>query len=77
MGFLVRLFEKITGRPHRHDDAAMVSAAAHDLTDSIRELSATLRPYNEKNDPLVALMRDVLNNRRRGRRENGKPELHS
>jgi hypothetical protein len=66
MGWIVRLYEKLTGRPHRHDDAAMVSAAAKDLSSSIRELTATLKPYNQSKDPLVALMRDVIQRRDRG-----------
>jgi hypothetical protein len=77
MGWVVRLYEKLTGRPHRHDDAEMVSAAAKELSSSIRELSATLKPYNESGDPLVALMTDVLDHRRRGGSRDAKSKFYS
>jgi len=76
MGWAVRLFEKLTGSKHRHDDAMRVSAAADDLTASIRELSATLKPYHESDDPLAALMTDVFNKRRLGQQD-AKTKFHS
>lgn len=77
MGWIVRLHEKLTGRAHRHADAEMVSAAANDLTSSIRELSSTLKSYQQSSDPLVALMTDVLNHRHRGGSQDGKSKLYS
>jgi hypothetical protein len=77
MGWIVRLIEKITGMPHRHDNAAMVSRASERLTQRIEDLSATLRPYNEADDPLVAMMTDVFNRRQLRDRRDEKPELHS
>ncbi len=76
MGWVVRLIEKLTGTPHRHDNAKMVSDAAGDLTASIRELSATLRPYRDSSDPLEALMTDVMKKRRRERND-GQSKFHS
>jgi hypothetical protein len=74
MGWVMRLYEKLTGIAHRHDNADRVARAADGLTDSIRELSATLKPYRESDDPLVALMTDVFNRRQlRDRRD----KLHS
>ncbi len=69
MGWAVRLFEKLTGTPHQRANAERVAAAADDLTASIRELSATLKPYNDCNDPLVAFMKDVIKRRRGSRND--------
>jgi hypothetical protein len=77
MGWIVRLIEKITGTPHRHDNAAMVSLASEKLTQRIDDLSATLRPYSEADDPLVAMMTDVFNRRQLKAGRDDKPELHS
>jgi hypothetical protein len=63
MGLVVRLMEKLTGTPHRHEHKDNVAAAAKDLTASIQELAKTLKPYRESNDPLVALMTDIFNQR--------------
>lgn len=75
MGWIVRLYEKLTGTPHRHEDAERVSRALDGLTNSIEELSATLKPYSNADDPLVAFMTDVL--KRRKGSSNEKPKLHS
>lgn len=63
MGLVVRLIEKLTGTPHRHENTENVAAAAKDLEASIKELAQTLKPYRESHDPLVALMTDVFNQR--------------
>jgi len=66
MSWPVRLFEKLTGTPHRHDNARRVSLATDELTESTRLLSAHLKPYLESDDPLVSLMTDVFNRRQMG-----------
>lgn len=66
MSWPVRLFEKLTGTPHRHDNATRVSLAAEELTETTRELSTYLKPYLESDDPLVSLMTDVFNKRQMG-----------
>jgi hypothetical protein len=73
MTAFIRLLEKITGRPHRHGNARMVSEAADGLRREVRELSDTLHPYAEADDPLVALMTDLFNQRQM--RGNG-PRAH-
>lgn len=75
MGWAVRLMEKITGTPHRHENAQRVSVAAAELTESTRQLSASLMPYLESDDPLVALMTDVFNKRQMG--SHAKTEFHT
>lgn len=77
MGWIVRLYEKLTGTPHRHDNAARVSRASASLSRTIDDLSATLKPYSKADDPLVALMTDVFNRRQLEVRGDGKPEFHS
>ncbi len=73
MTILTRLFEKITGRRHRHDNARAVSDAVGDLRSDVEELRSSLRPYVDADDPLVALMTDVFNQRqmRNGGNDNG------
>lgn len=66
MSWTVRLIEKITGTPHRHENATRVSLATDELTQSTRLLSAHLKPYLESDDPLVSLMTDVFNRRQMG-----------
>jgi hypothetical protein len=63
MTILVRLFEKLTGKPHQHRNAQKVAAAVGDLRRDVSALSSKLRPYTEADDPLVALMTDVFNQR--------------
>ncbi|WP_065755184.1 hypothetical protein [Bradyrhizobium paxllaeri] len=58
-----RLIEKLTGRPHRHDNAQLVKQAAGELRRDVGKLSSMLRPYMEADDPLVALMTDLFNQR--------------
>jgi hypothetical protein len=63
MTLFTRLFEKITGRPHRRANADLVSEAARDLRRDAEGLRSKLRPYSQADDPLVALMTDVFNQR--------------
>jgi hypothetical protein len=63
MTILVRFFEKLTGNPHQHRNARKVAAAVGDLRHDVSALSLKLRPYAEADDPLVALMTDVFNQR--------------
>jgi hypothetical protein len=63
MTILVRLFEKLTGKPHQHRNAQKVAAAVGDLRRDVSALSSRLRPHAEADDPLVALMTDVFNQR--------------
>lgn len=60
---LVRLWEKITGAPHQHEQARKVSAVADELSSDVKKLSETMRPYLDADDPLVAFMTDVFNQR--------------
>lgn len=76
MSWTVRLIEKLTGTPHRHDNAARVSLAADQLTESTRQLTANLKPYLESDDPLVSLMQDVFNRRQMGSADE-KHKFHS
>lgn len=63
MGVFVRFLETITGKPHRHEQSRMVSEVADQLSSDVAKLSTRLRPYLESEDPLVALMTDVFNQR--------------
>ncbi|MEH2525882.1 MULTISPECIES: hypothetical protein [unclassified Bradyrhizobium] len=74
MTVLVRLLEKLTGRPHQHRHARWVANIASDLRRDISELQATLRPYAEAEEPLVALMTDIFNDRQM--RSNGHDRTH-
>lgn len=65
---LARLWESILGVPHRHENAAMVSSASEELSRATRRLHTHLRPYVESDDPLIALMTDVFNQREMRRR---------
>ncbi len=58
-----RLYEKIMGLPHEKRHAAMVRQAATDLREDVKTLSHRLDKYREQDDPLVALMLDVFNDR--------------
>jgi hypothetical protein len=60
---LIRLWEKLTGVPHRHENAERVSFASDELTREVREISSRLKPYAESDDPLVAMMTDIFNQR--------------
>jgi hypothetical protein len=51
------------GLPHEKRHAAMVRQAATDLREDVKSLSSKLSKYQEKDDPLVALMLDVFNDR--------------
>ena len=60
---LVRVIEKLTGTPHRHDNADRVHRAAVQVSQAVDGLNATLKPYTKTPDPLVALLTDIFNNR--------------
>lgn len=60
---LVRLWEKISGSPHRHRMADRVIEAADDLVESANSLREQLRPYEDAPDPFIALMADLYNKR--------------
>jgi cell fate (sporulation/competence/biofilm development) regulator YlbF (YheA/YmcA/DUF963 family) len=64
MSLLVRLYEKIAGLAHQHRESHQVSEKMRELSHSMRELHDSLEPYVEAEDPLVALMTDVFNQRR-------------
>ena len=64
MSVFVRLWEKVLGIPHRHENAARVAAASEELSSTVRALTAQLKPYVESEDPLAAFMRDAMRNRR-------------
>jgi hypothetical protein len=55
-----RILETIRGRPHRHMNADMVSAAAKRLNGRAEELARIIKPYRESEDPLVMLLTDVI-----------------
>ena len=57
----MRLIEKITGTPHRHDIADSVHTAAAGVSRSVDQLSAALKPYYKSDKPLVELLTDVFN----------------
>ncbi len=63
MSAFVRLFEKLTNKPHKHEESHKVAIAAEALTESARQLSSRIKPYIEADDPLVAFMTDVFNQR--------------
>ena len=58
---MLRLIEKLTGTPHRHDIADSVHVAAAGVYRSVDKLSDALKPYAKADEPLVALMTDVFN----------------
>jgi hypothetical protein len=60
---LIRLWEKMTGQPHRHDDSQHVVEAANELAQSAKKLNAAIKPYLEAEDPLIALVSDLINQR--------------
>jgi len=63
MGTLARLFEVLTGAPHKYEQSQKVSDAADELSSDVQKLSETIRPYLDADDPLVAFMTDVFNQR--------------
>jgi hypothetical protein len=65
----MRLIEKITGTPHRHDLADSVHAAAAGVSRSIDQLSDSLRPYYKSDQPLVSLLTNVFNRQQMTKRE--------
>lgn len=60
---LERLFEKIIGRPHKKLTSEEVKSVASELNADVGSLTETLKEYHEKDDPLVALMLDIYNDR--------------
>ncbi|MCK1670324.1 hypothetical protein [Bradyrhizobium sp. 150] len=64
MVLLAQWMKKISGKSREQDDARAASQAAlMELRDDMRHLTTMLRPYIEADDPLVALMVDVFNQR--------------
>ena len=63
MTIFVRFLEKLTGTPHQRQNAQKVADVARGLREDVKKLSTTLRPYAESEDPLVALMTDIFNQR--------------
>jgi len=55
--------EKITGTPHRHENARIVREATQNLRKDIGHLNNALQPYSNSEDPLIKLMEDVFNSR--------------
>ncbi len=72
MTLLVRLLEKLTGSPHRHDNASRVRTATAQLSHTVDDFSATLKQYETAPDPLVALLTDVFNQRQLASKYNGR-----
>ena len=60
---LIRLWENLFRIPHKRENADKVSAASDELTSMSQALRVKLKPYLETDDPLVALMTDVFNQR--------------
>jgi hypothetical protein len=65
MSTLIRLWEKLTLKPHRTDLSERVAVAADELTAETRALSDQLQPYIDSGDPLTAIMFDLYAKRRR------------
>ncbi len=68
---MLRLIEKITGTPHRHDIANSVHAAAVGVSRSVDQLSAALKPYVRSDEALISLLTDLFNRRQLNRKNNG------
>lgn len=66
---LARLWEKILGVPHRHENSALVALASYELTKEVRKAQSQLKVYTEADDPLVAMMTDIFNKRQMGERD--------
>jgi hypothetical protein len=73
---LTRVWELITGSPHHHVNAAMVSAATHSLAQRTEELAHVIKPYKDSEDPLMMFLTDVFN-RREMRPRNGSSKFYS
>lgn len=73
MSVAIRLWEKLTGRPHEHHNARMVHDATSKLLEANANFFARIKPYSEAEDPLAMLLKDALNQRGRG---NGSTKLH-
>jgi hypothetical protein len=64
MALLTKLIGKLSGKSREQEEARAAShATLMELRDDIRHLTTMLRPYIEADDPLVALMTDVFNQR--------------
>lgn len=70
-----RLWEKLTGKPHEHQNARMVHDATSRLLETNAYFFALIKPYSEAEDPLAMLLQDALNQRARG--NDGTTELHT
>lgn len=68
---LTRLWETVTGRPHQNQDAGMVRSATNRLMIAAEKFNESIRPYEEANDPMAMLFRDIARQRKmaRGRNE--------
>lgn len=60
---MVELIRKLLRRDRPQDDAREVTEAVNALHEDVKELSGFLKPYVEADDPLVALMTDMFNQR--------------
>ena len=49
--------------PHKREESRKVGIVADELSSDVQKLSKHLKPYLEADDPLVALMTDVFNQR--------------
>lgn len=63
MTSLVRIFETLTGKPHRYEESRKVIEAIDDLKDQTTRLLTSVKYYAEAADPIVAFMIDVFNYR--------------
>lgn len=71
MSLLVRIIETLTGRPHQHHNAEMVSAATRNLLATTANFSKKIEPYSLQEFPLDALIHDIKNQRKRAQGNNG------
>lgn len=55
----VRLWEKLTGTPHKHSLADSVRMARMGLSESARSVDERLAPYNNSPDPFMAAFADL------------------
>lgn len=76
MSLLVRIMETLTGRPHQHHNAEMVSEATRNLLATTDNFNKSIEPYSMEDSPLDALIHDIKT-QRRSRRTNGTSKFHS
>lgn len=70
----VRLWEKITGTPHKHMLADSVRAAAIGLSESARSVNEKLAPYKDAPDPFMAAFADLYEARQEANIHRGSPQ---